>query len=58
MRRGDRVSGCPTYGTDHREGSGACGGTVVYIHPRRRFYVLAFEFGDRRFCETFYFQAL
>ena len=30
-------------------------GTVVYIHPAGRFYVVEFQFGDRAFRESFYF---
>lgn len=30
-------------------------GTVVWIHPQRRFYVVEFRFGGRTFREAFYF---
>lgn len=33
-------------------------GTVVYIHPRRRFYIVEFEVGGRTFRESFYMGAL
>lgn len=32
-------------------------GTVVYIHPRRQFYVLEFQSGERKFRESYYFPA-
>lgn len=30
-------------------------GTVVFIHPERRFYIVEFERGGRRWRECFYF---
>lgn len=30
-------------------------GRVVWIHPQRRFYVLEFDKGGRRFRESYYF---
>lgn len=29
-------------------------GTVIYVHPKRRFYTLEFSFGfSRKFCESY-----
>lgn len=30
-------------------------GRVVWIHPQRRFYVVEFQFGQKKFREAFYF---
>lgn len=29
-------------------------GTVVWVHPRRRFYVVEFDFNGKTFRETYY----
>ena len=33
--------------------SGSTTGTVVYIHPQRRFYTARFSFGNAAFLESF-----
>lgn len=57
MRIGDRVRRMPTIAEDKNGNRGwnatvSQPGTVTYIHPRGRFYVVRFDTG---FCEAFPF---
>lgn len=59
MLVGDVVKrGFPTCGTDvcPKDAPKTISGTVVYIHPERRFYVVEFEFDGRTFRETYKFK--
>ena len=55
MKVGDRVSELVSFGdtTPLRKT-----GTVVYIHPERRFYVAEFEFEKGRLRESYLFPGL
>ncbi|MPM33333.1 hypothetical protein SDC9_79906 [bioreactor metagenome] len=62
MRIGDKVTKRPAIFQNEikdpgRKGQGprVLSGTVVYIHPERRFYEVEFTCEDRSFRETFYF---
>lgn len=51
MKIGDRLKRRPTANDDklgrHTNSSAPLAGTVVYIHPKRRFFVLRFDTGFR-----------
>lgn len=49
---GDRKTELVTFGGEKAK---TMTGTVVYIHPQRRFYVVEFETDIGKFRESFYF---
>lgn len=52
MEAGDKVTEELFFGDEHGR---TYTGTVVWIHPEGRFYVVEFAFGLRKFRESFYF---
>lgn len=52
MQIGDRKTEVIHMGQDHGVTKT---GTVVYIHPERRFYVVEFDLGDCKIRESYYF---
>lgn len=61
MKIGDKVTKALSWGDISKEGAHGhpdkvvATGTVVYIHPKRRFYVLEFTFPAGKFRESFFF---
>lgn len=52
MMIGDHVTELVTFGDESPKPHG---GRVVWIHPRRIFYVVEFEVNDRTIRESYYF---
>lgn len=59
IKLGDKLRREISFGAPDAGGSGhiptMATGTVVYIHPLWRFYVLEFQFEQGGYCESYYF---
>lgn len=55
MQIGDRIGHLAPTIDDVSVRGRTCPGTVVYIHPQRRFYTVRFDAPGGKFCESFYF---
>lgn len=55
MQVGDRIGHLAPTISDGMVRGRACPGTVIYIHPQRRFYTVQFDMPGGKCCESFYF---
>ena len=53
MKVGDKVTKIISRATLHGEKEKEATGTVIYIHPKGRFYRVRFDFGAKSFVEAF-----
>lgn len=55
MQTGDRIGHHAPTIDDVAVRRRVCPGTVIYIHPQRRFYTVCFDIPGGKCCESFYF---